>query len=144
MTKAMCGVGLMLMISVAIALADQPQQREPVQAGRLSLQIGSAKPQLYQSIRDARDWRNPYLIIRREGIEVMARAVRSGSETVSHRELQRTLIELPVTAWPYGRVVGMQDIGIREAGDEQLIAENRKAALAILKALRVTVERWPS
>jgi hypothetical protein len=46
----------------------------------------------------------------------------------------------------YGRVVAVQDIGIRAADgrDEQPIADNRNLALAILKTLRVTVERWPS
>jgi hypothetical protein len=85
------------------------------------------------------------LVIRREGVEVIAEGIPSG-RTVSVRDLERTLIELPVTAWPYGTVVGVVDISIREAdgSDEQPINNNRRATLAILKALKVTVERWPS
>jgi len=61
-------------------------------------------------------------------------------------DLRRTLVALPVTAWPYGRVVALQDIGIRvsDRSDEQPIADIRNATLAILKTLQVTVERWLS
>jgi hypothetical protein len=86
------------------------------------------------------------LVIRREGIEVIARGLPAGRQTIASTDLRRTLIELPVTAWPYGRVVGMQDIGLRsgDGRDEQPIADNRNVTLAILKTLQVTVERWPS
>jgi len=85
-------------------------------------------------------------VIRREGIEVIAKGLPAGRQTVASTDLQRTLIELPVTAWPYGKVVAVQDIGIRAAdgSDEQPIADIRNVTLAILKTLQVTVERWPS
>lgn len=145
MVKICCAVTVALTISVP-AVVGQPRQKGPAQPGRLSAQIGVAKPQLYKSIRDAKDWENPYLVIRRDGIEVIAKGLLSGSQTVNAADLQRTLIELPVIAWPYGKVVGVQDIGIREpdGSDEQLINDHRRATLAILKILKVTVERWPS
>jgi hypothetical protein len=143
MTKAMCGTAVLLTICVTIVLADRSLQNKPVEVGRLDSRIGPLNPQRYKSIRDAKDWENPYLVIRREGIEVIANGL-SGRQIVTSTDLQRTLIELPVTAWPYGKVVAVQDIGIRAAGDEQPIADNRKMTLAILKALQVTVERWPS
>jgi hypothetical protein len=124
MTKAACGTAVVLTICVAIVIADQPLQNDSAQAGRLSSQIGPAAPQRYKSIRDAKDWGNPYLMIRREGIEVIAKGLPFGRQTVTAADLQRTLIALPVTAWPYGKVVAVQDIGIRAAGDEQPIADN--------------------
>jgi len=145
MTKTVWGA-FVLMICAASVLAARPVQTDTVQAGRLNARIGPADPQRYKSIRDAKDWENPYLVIRREGIEVIAKGLPSGRQTVAATDLQRTLIDLPATAWPYGRVVAMQDIGIRAAdrGDEQPIADNRNVALAGLKRLQVTVERWPS
>jgi hypothetical protein len=48
--------------------------------------------------------------------------------------LQQALIELPVAAWPYGRVVAVQEISIRngDGSDDRPIAHNLEAALAIL------------
>ena len=73
----------------------------------------------------------------------VAKGVPSGRQTVASTDLRRTLLELPVTAWPYGRVVVVQDSGIvaADGSDEQPIADNRNVALAILKTLQVTVER---
>jgi hypothetical protein len=145
MTNAICGA-VLLTICVASALAVGPAQSVSAQAGRLDSRIGPANPQRYKSILDAKDWENPYLVVRRDGIEVIAKALSSGRQTVNAADLQRPLIELPVAAWPYGRVVALSDIGIvaPDGADNQPINENREAALAILKALQIAVERWPS
>jgi hypothetical protein len=121
-------------------------QNDSVQAGRLNARIGPANPQRYKSIHDATKWQNPILVIRRDGIEVISKGLPSGQRTVASTDLRRTLIDLPVTAWPYGRVVAVQDIGLRAAdlSDEQPISDNRNLTLAILKTLQVTVEGWPS
>ena len=146
MTSSICGAALVLTIGAASALAGGPIQNDSVQAGRLNARIGPANPQRYKSIHDAKDWKNPILVIRQDGIEVISKGLPSGQRTVASTDLQRTLIDLPVTAWPYGRVVAVQDIGLRAAdlSDEQPIAHNRNVTLAILKTLQVTVERWPS
>jgi hypothetical protein len=133
-----------LTIGVATGFADRSVQNNSVQAGQLNSRIGPANPDRYKAIRNAKDWDNPYLVIRRDGIEVIAKSLPSGRTTVASADLQRTLTELPVTAWPYGRVVALQDIGSRAPGDEQPIADQRSATLATLKTLQVTVEGWPS
>ena len=145
MTKPMCGAAVGFMLSAGV-LGGTPVQRDSVQTGRLNPKIGAAAPQRYKSIRDAKDWENPYLVIRRDGIEVITKETLPVRKTVSAAELQQTLVKLPVTAWPYGRVVAAQDIGIRAAdgSDDQSIVNNREATLAILKTLRVMEERWPS
>ena len=146
MTKTMCGAALLLTICTASVLARRPLQNDSLQAGRLNSRIGPANSQRYKSIRDAKDWENPYLVIRRDGIEVIARGLPAGRQTIASTDLRRTLIDLPITAWPYGRVVAVQDIGLRsgDGSDEQPIADNRNVTLAILKTLHITVERWPS
>jgi hypothetical protein len=124
MTKAICATAVVVTICIAIVLADQPLQSKPLQAGRLDSQIGPANPQRYKPIQTAKDWGNPYLLISRDGVVVIAKGLPSGRQTVASTELQRTLIGLPLSAWPYGRVVALQGIGIRAAGDEQPIADN--------------------
>jgi hypothetical protein len=146
MTRTIGGAAVVLTLCAASVLAGWLVQNDSVQTGRLDPRIGPSNPERYKSIRDAKDWENPYLVIRREGIEIITKGLSSGKQTVASIDLQRTLIGLPVTAWPYGRVVVMQDIGIRAAdrSDEVPIAGNRNVTLAILKTLQVTVERWPS
>jgi hypothetical protein len=136
-------VGLLL-ISVPSTLTS-PMRSGSVQAGRLDPRIGAAAPQRYESVRDARNWENPYLVIRTEGIEVNAKQLPSGRKTVVAAGLERTLLGLPMNAWPYGRVAAVQQNGVRAAGDsdDELIADNLKAALTTLKKLDVTMNQWP-
>ena len=154
-TKARGAIVGIVLLGAASALAG-PLQSGSGQTGRLDQRIGAAVPQRYKAIRDAKDWENPYLVIRRDGIEVIVRRLPASRQTVAAADLERTLIGLPVTAWPYGRVAAVQEIGIR-AGDRsgdnlsavalaeaEAIADNLEAALTILKKLDVTVDRWPS
>jgi hypothetical protein len=111
---------------------------------RLNPKIPRANGEKYRSIRDAKEWRNPLLTIRADGIEVNAKGLASG-RTVAPSDLLRTLVSLPVDAWPYGRVVSASDIGIREPGrDDEPIRRNHEAAEKVLKDLGVVVDWWPS
>ena len=145
-TKPICVTVLVLSICAVSSLESRPAQSDAVQAGPLDPRIGPAVPQRYKSVRDAKDWTNPYLVIRRDGIEVIAKSVTPPQKIVAATDLQQTLIKLPVAAWPYGRVVAVQTFGLREAdrSDEKQIADNLEAARATLKALQVSVEMWPS
>lgn len=51
---------------------------------------------------------------------------------------------LPDSAWPYGLVVAVQDIGLVSDGDLPRIEANRKKLLMLLKKLAIAVDLWPS
>jgi hypothetical protein len=57
------GAAVVLTICVTSVLADRTVQNDSVQGARLNSRIGPANLTLYQSIRDAKDWENPYLVI---------------------------------------------------------------------------------
>lgn len=116
----------------------------PAQEEQLSSRIPAADHEKVKSIRDAKDWDNPYLVVRADGIEVISKAIPSGRKLVALAELRRTLIDLPTSAWPYGRVVAMQEAGVRAPGDDKPIGRNKQAAEAALKALRLEMNWWPS
>jgi len=144
MLQTMRGAALLLTVCSVSVFAGWPVQNVSIETGRLNSRIGPANPQRYRSIHDAKDWANPYLVIRPE---VISKDLPSGSLMgVPATDLRRTLISLPVTAWPYGRVVAVSDVGIREAdlSDEKALTDTRNSALATLKTLQVTVERWPA
>ena len=112
----------------------------------LSRAIPAARRALYESVNDARDWRNPILVVGPDGIEVISEWLPPGRRTVPIDQLQSTLVALPVAAWPYGRVVVAQDNGLRDAdgSHDEPIRRNHQATVRILKRLRTRVEWWPS
>lgn len=67
---------------------------------QLSRRIPAANPEKYRSVRDAKDWLNPYIIVRADGIEVIAKAIPSGRPIVDAEDVRAMLLRLPVRAWP--------------------------------------------
>ncbi len=124
------------------------QKSEDAQRAKHSLdsRIPPPDPRKYKEVRDAKDWQNPYLVVRSEGVEVIAKAASLDWQIISCDELTEFLVSLPVTAWPYGRVIGVQEIGIRrgDGKDDQPIAENKAKVEEVLASLDVKVGRWPS
>ena len=111
---------------------------------KLDEKIPKADKKKYESIRDGKDWANPFLVVTAEGVEIRSKGIAKGRKTVATKELRKTLTSLPVSAWPYGRVVAVVEIGIRSDNDDALIKENRKSVEKILKDLEVSVDPWPS
>ena len=114
-----------------------------VQATAFSERIPAADPEKYKSVRDAKDWANPYLIVKANGIDVISKTLPSGRKVVAPGELREALMTLPSTAWPYGRVVAIQPSGLGGSGDRTPIARNMQAAQDVLKALPVVINPWP-
>jgi hypothetical protein len=117
--------------------------------GHLNAAIGRPSRALYRSIQDARDWQNPLIIVQDDGVDVQAKGITgiNGRKHVSVEDLAALLISLPVSAWPYGRVVVQTDQGVvpSPAGDYlRKMAQTRPRVAIVLKKLRITSELWPS
>jgi hypothetical protein len=137
--------GLLLIVALAcggcVPVTMQQRASTPGEE-RLHPSIPAPVRSLYSD--DTRDWLNPRITIRAEGIEV----VRPGSQpmTVAVRELRRVLVGLPIAAWPYGRVIRASDIGIvrGDLSDVGAINRNHRAAEQVLKALDIEIGWIPS
>jgi hypothetical protein len=112
----------------------------------LNPHIPPPDPSKYKDVRDAREWQNPYLVVRAEGVEVIWRSAAVQRRIIPCDEVATFLEALPATAWPYGRVVAAQEIGIRrgDGRDDQPIAENKERVERILGSLGVKVDWWAS
>jgi hypothetical protein len=89
------------------------------------------------------DWKNPYLIVRRDGIEIAG--ITPVGLAIAVESVPRVLERLPDSAWPYGLIVVVHDIGILSGKtDLACIEVNRTKLLNLLKELGVAVDRWPS
>jgi hypothetical protein len=105
----------------------------------LNPRIGSPISAKYGPIRDAKDWLNPYLQVCAGGVDVTKR-----KSLVAIRELSGTLIKLPVEAWPYGRVVALQECSIDVAGGGVARWQRLADVEQVLKTLGLFVTRWPA
>jgi hypothetical protein len=116
-----------------------------VHAQDLDRRIGAPQIETYKAVRDAREWKNPIVLIRPGSVEVVSKALANGRVTVPVQQLRAVLTRLPLSAWPYGRVVGAQDASIIGGrSDLEPIARNHRAAEDLLQGLGVAVEWWPS
>src|SRR5437879_4994072 len=100
--------------------------------------IPPAKKKLYAKVRDAKDWRNPYLVVGAGDVQVL------NVGTTEIDQLKTVLEKLPKKAWPYGRVVALQEQALRSGNDNEKIKKNLEKVLTVLKAADIKVELWPS
>ena len=106
-------------------------------------QIPAPNPQLYVHVQDYEHWRNPFLVVLSDGIRIHCLAP-AFEKKVPVGALHQTLLSLPLSAWPYGRIVAVQAGGGPQTNTNvRLVEENRVQSEAILKAAGVTIDSWP-
>ena len=85
---------------------------------------------------------SPYLMIRRDGVGLLD-AGNNEWHLIKPEDLPKALAQLPPSAWPYGRVVAVREIGVRASGDDVLIRKNRGIVMGTLESLHVLVSLGP-
>jgi hypothetical protein len=107
--------------------------------------IPDPKMEEIRHIRTAKDWPNPivmvnsdsfYLILHIDGKRVPAE--------LNLANLEKALTELKLDRWPLGRVVAIQENGLRSPGDNERISEKSKDVKHMLELHKVMIEVWPS
>jgi hypothetical protein len=107
-------------------------------------QIPLADPQKYGGMRDMKAWRNPYLIIRVDGVGLLDVA-NNEQQIVNPDKLSDALAMLPASAWPYGRVVAIQEISVaNSAEDKAKLRKNRALVAGALESMQVLINWVPS
>lgn len=129
--------GLIVLLVIASSILGSTQTPH-----LLKDRIAKADPRKYQAVPDGRDWKNPYLVVRRDGIEIVG--ITEAGRGIPFAAVLAKLENLPDTAWPYGLVVALQDNSLRSEGDDSKIKANRKAIVRMLTKIGVTVDPWPS
>jgi hypothetical protein len=113
-------------------------------ASPLKNRIPPPDPNKYRSVRAARDWQNPYLMVRANGIYARPISAATEAPTMSPADVVAYLEKLPSMAWPYGLVVAVQENGIRATGDDARIKRNREELVRLLEKAGIKVDGWPS
>jgi len=107
--------------------------------------IPEPKMEEIRRIRTAEDWPNPivlvnsdsfYLVLHVDGERVQAE--------LDLANLEKKLKELKLDRWPLGRVVAVEENGLRSPGDNEKISEKAKEVKQMLELHKVMIELWPS
>jgi hypothetical protein len=106
-------------------------------------QIPPADPQKYAGTRATKEWQNPYLIIKADGVALLDVANHE-EHLLKPEELSQALAKLPASAWPYGRVVAATENSVRAPGDDVLIRKNRGIVAGTLESMHVLINWVPS
>jgi hypothetical protein len=118
--------------------AKPPTPEEILQA------IPVADPAQYDHIQNMKQWRNPYLIVRTDGVALYDSAD-SAEIILKTDEVLAALAKLPASNWPYGRVVAATETGVR--GTEQdgvAIRRNKGIVGGTLEGVHVVVKWVPA
>jgi len=107
-------------------------------------QIPPADPQKYAGMRDMKAWRNPYLIVRVDGVGLLD-VSNNEQQIVDPDKLSEALARLPASAWPYGRVVAIQEISAASSEEDKAkLRKNRALVAGALESMQVDINWVPS
>lgn len=104
--------------------------------------IPKPDPKKYHAVQDLKDWKNPYLIVQDQGIQMICDTIRSG-QLIPVELVPKAWESLPISAWPYGSVVVVQESGPSSKEYQSKVACNRKRLLDELNQPGITAEQWP-
>lgn len=103
--------------------------------------IPAADPARYERIHDMKDWRNPYLVIRSDGVALLDSAD-SAEIHLKFDELLAALARLPASNWPYGRVVAASENGARTTEQDGVAIRRNKGIVGGLLAGENIAVKW--
>lgn len=140
---------IVLLLIVSTLTACKPRQAvdraslEADAAARIQA-IPAADPATYRDLRDSRTWRNPYLIVKPNGVALLD-VDNSLERYVDPNDLIQALAQLPPSAWPYGRVVAVAESGASASEDDRArIRKNRAIVAGTLEGMHVLINWIPS
>ena len=107
-------------------------------------QIPPADSGKYTVVRDMKTWRNPYLIVRVDGVGLLDIS-NNEQQIIDPDKLPEALAKLPTSAWPYGRVVAIQEISAASSEEDRAkLRKNRALAAGALESMKVLINWVPS
>ena len=106
--------------------------------------IPAPSPSKYPRFRDMSDWKNPYLVVREDGIGFVDLSNHE-VHILKPEEIPAELASLPSSAWPYGRVVLVAEAAPRIPTDQAKaeVRKNRALLVGTLKELDVQIREAP-
>jgi hypothetical protein len=133
-----------VLVAVSLMACAPPQNSAPRPDASAGLQaVPPADPSKYEHLSDMKNWRNPYLIIRSDGVGLLD--LQDNAEVLlKPEELLDRLARVPASEWPYGRVVAVAE-NTRKISEQDAIAIRRNKGIVggILEGAHVVVKWVP-
>lgn len=134
---------VLLATAVLFACSQQPTVRTPDPQTVLQ-SIPAANSAQYDHIRDMKSWRNPYLIVRSDGVALYDVAD-SAEIHLKPEELLPALAKLPASNWPYGRVVAAAETAARNSDQDAVAIRRNKGIIGgMLEGAHIAVKWVPA
>jgi hypothetical protein len=134
---------LLIATLAACSKSPPPQTAETPQPTGLE-SIPAPNPSKYPNFADMAGWKNPYLVVREDGIGFVDLSNRE-VHILKPEEIPAELVSLPSSAWPYGRVVLVAQAVPSNPTDQTKadLRKNRALLLGTLKELDVQFREAP-
>jgi hypothetical protein len=113
----------------------------PPSPAALLEKIAQADPQKYPPA--AKQWSNPYLVIRPDRVGLLSNAAPDEEQILKPEEVLNALAQLPGWAWPYGRAVAIlvDEKSANSEEDKVALRRNRGIVEGDLDGAHVAI-RW--
>ena len=137
-------LSLILLPGISLLSCSQ-QDAAKAPAPEVVLQaIPPADSAQFERVRDMRNWRNPYLIVRPDGVALLD--VADNAEIrLKPAELLPALAALPASNWPYGRVVAAAENSTKGSDQDGVaIRRNKGIVGGILENAHIAIKWVPS
>jgi len=134
-----------LILLAALAGCSKPPQPETAAPQPTGLEsIPAPDPARYPPFSNMSGWKNPYLIVREDGIGFVDLSNRE-VHVLTVEEIPAELVSLPSSAWPYGRVVLVAQAVPKNPSAETKaeLRKNRALLLGTLRELDVQFREAP-
>ena len=141
----MCCLLVFLVCTPHVLTSGNAQNQEMSKKGTDTLErIPDPKMEEIRRIR-REDWPNPIVVVNADGFYmIMTVDGERVQEELNLADLEKTLKELKLERWPLGRVVAVQENGLRNPGDNEQISEKAKEVKQMLGSHKVMIELWPA
>lgn len=143
--RGVASVLFSLILACGLSACSRSKAPDPVATAEARIHaIPAANPDKYRGMKDYKGWRNPYLIVRNNGVWLLDVADNE-ERLVKSDELTLVLAGLPDTAWPYGRVVAVQESAVKGSPDDEAAFRKNKGIVAgTLQGLQVVINWIPT
>jgi hypothetical protein len=103
--------------------------------------VSPDNPKLYDRVQIAEEWENPFIQVQGDFVSIRAHGART---RVSVGQVISVLRALPVSAWPYGKVVALEaGSGPQAPGTAQATEQTRVQLDVLLRVNDIEINYWP-
>ena len=136
-----------LILLVALVACSRSPDAAPTTAAPKAISLESIpapNPSKHPTSRDMSDWKNPYLVVREDGIGFVDLSNHE-VHILKPEDIPAELASLPSSAWPYGRVVLVAEPAPRIPTDQAKaeVRKNRALLVGTLKEFDVQIREAP-